>query len=217
LNKNLLRPNSMWEQLGIIAVIAVVIFFITDFVFRLLLRGFAPFIPSRPWVVDQLLEEIELPDNPRKKDHNYSFMAFSSGRSGFFRALEEKHPNARLVAVEPDFFPFLVSKLQGFLRRSRMRIIHQPVQEVEVKGFDLIYSHLYPDKMEGLGHKLKYECDPGTRVVSTGFNIPHLVAKRTVALPDRKGRLDFLSRNQNLFQSKRKKYKKEKKAFFYEI
>lgn len=203
----------MWQSLVIIGVLAVIIFFITDFIFRLLLRGFAPFIPSRPWVVDELLREMELPKNKK----NPNLLAFSSGRSGYFHTLEKKYPQARLVAVEPSFFPYLVAKFQGFLRKTRIKIIHKPVHAVEVKGFDFIYSHLYPDKMEDLGPKLKFECDPGTQVVSTGFNIPRLVAKKTVSLPDRKGRLDFLSRNQRLFQSKRKKYKKEKKAFFYEI
>jgi hypothetical protein len=203
----------VWQQVVMLVIFAVLIYTVTAFVFRLLLRGFAPFIPSRPWVVNELLREMEL---PRRKE-GLALLAFSSGRSGFFHTLEKKYPEARLMAVESSFFPYLVAKVQGMLRRTRMEIVYLPVHQVPVKEFDFIYSHLYPDKMEGLGPKLKFECRPGTQVVSTGFNIPHLTSKKIVPLPDRKGRLDFLSRNQELFQSKRKKYKKEKKAFFYEI
>jgi hypothetical protein len=76
---------------------------------------------------------------------------------------------------------------------------------------------LDPDQIRGLGKKLKFECKPGTLIISTGFNIPYLTPSKIIDLPDRKGRYDFLTRNQNLFQSNRKKFKKEKKAYFYEI
>jgi hypothetical protein len=92
-----------------------------------------------------------------------------------------------------------------------------PVYRVDVKDFDLIYCHLNPDELRDLGSKFKFECRPGTIIISTGFNIPYLNPSKVVPLEDRKGRLDFLSKNQKLFQSKAKKYKKEKKAYFYEI
>ncbi len=186
-------------------------YFVLIFIFDLLLRGFAPFIPSRPWVVQQLFGEFEL------KEENSVLVAFSSGRSGFFRFLEKKYPHYVLVGVEPSLFPFLVSKIQSWIRRTRIKVVHQPVNRADVSKADLIYNHLYPNDMKDLGKKLKFECRPGTIVISTGFNIPGLEPRKIIDLPDLPGRLEFLSKNQKLFQKKSRKYKKEKKAYFYEI
>ena len=41
-------------------IIVPVSYFITIIIFDLLLRGFAPFLPSRPWVVEKLLGEIDI-------------------------------------------------------------------------------------------------------------------------------------------------------------
>ena len=100
---------------------------------------------------------------------------------------------------------------------TKINVQRHPVHRTNVKEADFIYSHLYPDKMRGLGKKLKFECRPDTIIVSTGFIIPDLKVDKVVDLPDRRGRMDWLSKNQNLFQRKSKKYKKEKKAYFFKI
>lgn len=195
----------------LVIAIAIPIYFITIFIFDLLLRGFAPFIPSRPWVIDEIMSELKLGNRNKK------FIALSTGRSGFMRVLEKKYPEAEIIGIEPSLFPFLVSRLQIFLRRTKIKVYFKEIHRVDVSDADLVYSHLYPDKMEGLGSKLKFECKSGTKVISTGFSVAHLKTYKIVELPDRKGRFDFLSKNQNLFQRRSKKYKKEKKAFFYEV
>jgi hypothetical protein len=187
-------------------------YLIVVFLFDILLRGFYPFIPSRPWVVDQILENLAITHK------NPKMLALSSGRSGFFRALELKYKNAKeFTGVELGFFPFFVAKVQVMIRNTKIKVIKSEVHRLNVGDYDFIYSHLDPDQIRGLGKKLKFECKPGTLIVSTGFNIPYLTPAKIIDLPDRKGRYDFLTRNQNLFQSKRKKFKKEKKAYFYEI
>ncbi|PLX27113.1 hypothetical protein C0583_04765 [Candidatus Parcubacteria bacterium] len=194
------------------AIFIVTGYFVLIFIFDLLLRGFSPFIPSRPWVVEQLMPEIILPTNKPIK-----LVAFSSGRSGFFKTLGEKYPNAELIGYENAVFPYLVAKTQAFLRRSRIQIRYSVIHRMDVHDADFIYCHLRPDKMRGLGKKLKFECKTGTIVISTGFVIPYLESNRIIELPDKEGRFAFLSKNQDLFQKKNKKFKKEKKAFFYEI
>ena len=168
-------------------------------------------MPSRRWVVKQIMGELDIAQK------NPKFIALSSGRSGFFRALELKYKNAEFLGVEPYFFSFLVAKAQKIIRRSSMKIIHEEIYHVNYYDADFIYCHLYPDQMDALGPKLKFECKSGTQIVSTGFNIMYLKPKKIVELPDHKGRLDWLSKNQKLFQLKNKKHKKEKKAYFYEI
>jgi hypothetical protein len=186
-------------------------YFLTVFLFDLLLRGFAPFLPSRPWVVEQILSELEL------EKENPVCVAFSSGRSGFFYALEKKYPNGKFVGVEEHLFSFFVSKVQSLIRRTNIKVVRQPMHRVYLKEVDFIYSHLSPATMRGIGRKMKFECKRGARIVSTGFNYANLEAKKVIDLPDRRGRLDWLSRNQKLFSRKSQQFKKEKKAYFYEI
>ena len=193
------------------AIFIVFVYLITSFVFDLLLRGFVPFITSRPWVVEQMLSEINIPQpNPR-------LLAFSTGRSGVFHALEKKYPQATLIGVEFGFFPYLVSKFQTLIRRTHIKIVKQSIHHVDIKGADFIYCHLEPDDLRFLSAKFKFDCKIGTQIVSTGFNIPYLNPKKIIDLPDRKGRIDWLSKNQKLLQSKQKKFQKENKAYLYEI
>jgi hypothetical protein len=202
--------NSEYLIFGFIFLVAG--YFLVIFIFDLLLRGFSPFFSSRPWVVEQILRELTLPPGEPV------IIALSSGRSGFLRALEIRYQKrGTLIGVEVKLFPYVVAKVQSWLRRSRIKVLRQPIYRVNVKEAELIYCHLYPPDMEGLGKKLKFECRPGAMVVSTGFNIPGLQPKKVIGLPDRIGRFDFLSRNQNLFSRKNKRYKKEKRAYFYEI
>jgi len=183
----------------------------TKFVFDLLLRGFIPFICSRPWVVEQILAEFEL------KKEDPVIIGLSCGRSGFFNELGKKYPKAKLIGIEPSFFPYLVAKVQVLIRFSSIKVYYKKIRHIDVSQADFIYSHLYPDKMEDLGTKLKFECQAGTKIISTGFNIKDLNPYKIIDLPDRKGKWDFLSRNQNIFQKSSSKFKKEKKAYFYEI
>lgn len=193
------------------AILLGIIYLITVFIFDLLLRGFMPFIPSRLWVVEQILSAINIPQpNPK-------LIAFSTGRSGVFHALEKKYPTATLTGVEQSLFPYLVSRVQALIRPTRIKIVHQAINHVDVKEADFIYCHLHPDELRFLSAKFKFECKPSTQIVSTGFNIPYLNPKKIIDLPDRKGRLDWFSKNQKLFQSKQKRYQKENKAYLYEI
>jgi hypothetical protein len=196
---------------GIGTVLLIIGYFLTKLIFDLLLRGFAPFIPSRPWVVQELLAELELP----KEDA--VCLAFSTGRSGFFHALEKKYPRINLLAYEHAKFPFFVAKIQAIIRSTRIKIFYEKIHRVNVKAVDFIYCHLDPDDLRGLGKKFKFECRPDTIIVSTGFNIPDLEPFKIVPLEDQKGKYAWLSKNQKLFQLKSKKYKKENKAFFYRI
>ncbi len=129
----------------------------------------------------------------------------------------EKYPKAERFGYEYRTFPFMVAVVQKIIRRTDLKIKKASVHRTDVSDADFIYCHLTPDVMRDLGKKLKFECRTGTKVVSTGFNIPFLEPTKIIELPDKKGRFAFLSKSQNLFQSKNKKFKKEKKAYFYEI
>lgn len=193
------------------AIIITIVYFTTRFLFDILLRGFLPFISSRPWVVEQIINEFKLTEGRQ------NCIAFSTGRSGLFHALEHKYPQAKLTAIEHSLFPFLVSWAQTIIRQTSIKVKYEKIHRVNVKEADIIYCHLYPDDLRGMGKKFKFECQPDTIIISTGFNITDLSLNKAISLEDRRGKLDWLSKNQKLFQRKSKKFKKENKAFFYKI
>jgi hypothetical protein len=192
--------------------IFAIIYMIVNFAFDIILRGFLPFMPSRPWVVEQLLTALDLPTNKKIK-----CIALSTGRSGFFHALEKKYPKADLLGVELELVPYLVAWFQTLIRNTRIEIKHLSVHRVNIRDANFIYIHLDPDEMRDIGKKLRFECQTDTIVISTGFNIPYLQPKKIIDLPDRKGRLDWLSKNMKFLSRKTKRFKKEKKAYYYII
>lgn len=206
----LIRGIELDSILYFLAFDAVVLILV-GFIFDILLRGFSPFIRSRPWVVDQILEILSLPIGTKR------VVGISSGRSGVMHEFRKYYPDVEVDAYEYRFFPYLVSLVQSKLRRSGIRIHYAKVRHVDVKKAGFIYVHLNPDQMRSLGQKLRFECSPGTIVISTGFNIPYLNAYKVLPLKDRKNRFDWLSKNLELFSRKSRKFKKEPKAYFYEI
>lgn len=204
----------------------VVIFYISSFcfilfllfigkqIFNFLLRGFAPFIPSRPWAVDQVMDEIK--KMPLKKGFNT--VSIGSGRSGLSHAIEREYPDARIVGVEDTLLSTFISWLQVFLQGSNIIVkYHKNLHNINISDKDLVYLKLDVDKLREMDKKLKFECRTGTIIISNGFLVPNFVPKKIVKLDDRKGRLSFFGRNRSLWTSKKKVHKKENKVYIYEV
>jgi len=191
-------------------------YLLTIFLFDVLLRGFAPILPSRPWAIDRIFNNLKL----KKYKKVYGF---GSGKSGFLREFELLFPDTEIIGVEYDRFPYTVAITQMWLRkifyfgRSNIKIVLRKVHRVDIGDADVIYSHLYPEHMQGLGHKIKYECKPGTMIVSNGFIIQDIDSYKNIELGEKKGRFSWLSKNREFFKSKKRKSKKSNIAYFYEV
>ncbi len=192
----------------------VVLAFFTKQISNFILRGFAPFIPSRPWVVDQLMQEVvKLPLGKK-----FNMVSIGSGRSGLSHGIEKAYPDARIVGIEDTFLSYFLSRLQVFIQGSNILVkMNEDSYNVNVSDKDLIYLKLDIDDLREIDRKLKFECKTGAIVISNGFVIPGFIPIRVVKLDDKKGRFVFLGRNRELFAKKRKKHKKENKFYFYEI
>jgi len=194
--------------------LAALAYLILIFIFDLLFVGFAPFLPSRPWVIDRIINNLKL------KRYRKIF-AFGSGKSGFLLEFEKIFPETAIIGAEPAFFAFLVDSCQIFLRKilrgARLKVIWRQPEKIDVWDAEIIYSHLPPDKLETLGRKLLFECQSGTIVISNGYVIPGLDPYKIVALDPRPARWRWLQKSRDIFRSKRKKSVQENKVYFYEI
>lgn len=194
----------------------LVLYYLVILIFDFILRGFVPFITSRPWVVTQLNEELE-----KLKINNFPrFKAISigAGRSGFFASLEKKYPEASLEGHEKTLLHYILSKIQAFVRRTKIKIKRsQHYHRVDVDNADLIYCYVSSSKsLRELGDKFKFECKQGTIIISNGFVIPFIEVKKIIELSDVRGRYSFLSKNRFLLK-KNKRANKENKAYLYII
>ncbi len=193
--------------------LAVIIFFILlIFVIDLFLRGFSPFFPSRPWVMKKLVDEINLDTNSSPRVY-----AFCCGKSGFLHFFKKRFPRSVRIGIEYQFYPWLVAKTQKILRFSSIHILYKELYQIDVKDADLIYCYLNVEEVRELGKKFKFECKPGTIIISNGVAIPHLEIKQAINLDPRPGRLAWLSKSRNFYLPSSKVYNYENRVFIYEI
>jgi hypothetical protein len=201
---------TKWQILYYGVAFFLVLLFVGKQVFNFLLKGFAPFISSRPWVIEQLLQELD------KMGFRGVFQAISigSGRSGLIYALEKKFPKVECIGIDDGLWPTLVSRVQVFLHRSHIKVMRQDLRHIDVSQADLIYCKLDLPKLREFEKKFKFECKPGAVVLSNGFVVPNMPITRVIDLERRKGRFAFFSRD---LKSKYKKNKEENKVFVYVI
>jgi hypothetical protein len=195
---------------------AIVIYYISIVVFDFVLRGFVPFIASRPWIVEQVnehLKKLQIKNAPK-----FKALSLGSGRSGFFASLEKRYPEASFKGYEKNFLYFCLSWLQAFIRRSKIKVKRsRHFHRVSVRDVDLIYCYSRSSEtIRELGDKFKFECKPGTIILSNGFVVPFLEINDIIELSDTKGRYSYLSKNRFLLK-KNKRANKENKVYVYVV
>ncbi len=204
---------SKWEVLFYSAAFYLLLFIIGRQIFNFLLRGFSPFIQGRPWVIEQLLDEVRKVGLKNEGE----VISIGSGRSGFLGAVKKKYPNTRCVGVEDSWWYSIIYRFQVFLKRNGIKVIKSEPRNVDVSNVDLLYCKLDTEKLRDLDKKFKFECKSGTIIFSNGFVIPNFEPIGVIELANKKGRYSFLSGDKDLLQSSMKKSKKENRIYIYEI
>lgn len=201
---------TKWQVFYYSYILYLILFFMGKHVFDFLLKGFAPFISSRPWVIDQMLNEV------KKMGFRWNFQVISigSGRSGLLYAIEKNFPDVECIGVDDTFWTVLISRIQVYLHRSSIKVLRQELRHIDVSKADLIYCKLDLVKLRQFEKKFKFECKPGAIVLSNGFVIPNMEVTRVIDLERRKGRFSFFSGD---MRSKAKRNKEENKVFVYAL
>jgi len=201
----------------IYGVLGVVLYYLTVLLFDFLLRGFAPFFSSQPWIVKQI--EAGLGKIKLNNESSLSVISFGSGKSGFLRHIEKTRKTKKLIGAEKFLFNFLFSWLQVFVRRSKIKVIKsRHFHRVYVRDIDLIYCYVpQPSTIRELGDKFKFECRSGTIIISNGFSVPFLDPIEIIELNEPNTRFSFLSHERKIWFAKSKRWRKEAKVFIYRI
>jgi hypothetical protein len=200
-----LRPEVLYS---IIAITSGFCLFV--FLREILFFGFAPFFPSRPEAIKMILNEIQ----PREKMFFYSL---SYGRSGFLYEAEKRFPDARVCGTEKTFLSFWLSRIQLFLRRSRIKASRKNYYKTDLRRSDVVYCHLDPKELREMYRKLKLEPKSGALVISDGFVVPYLEPLKVMPLPESKRWFSFLIRHRRVLTSKEREHKRDNNVYFYEV
>lgn len=173
------------QEIGILAVVLLAGYLIIKLLFDLLLRGFAPIVSSRPWVIQSLIEELhkeKIPESP-------TIYSLSCGKSGFLYFVGMNFQDATLIGVEKRLLPYVIAKLQSIVRFLNIKVLYsRHFHRLDLTKADIIYCYVGINVLRELSDKFKFECKPGTIIISIGFPIPGLSELRVIAIPQRIGK-----------------------------
>ncbi len=160
--------------LVLIQIILIIVLVLSAIQFyRIVFKGFAPFISTGFNVILAVLKELDL-----KGDE--VVYELGSGSAGFLRAVEQKFNNQKLVGVEYSWWPYFLSKAQIIFSGSKIKLIRKDMFEVNLKEADVIFCFLNIKMMVKLEKKFKEECRPGTLIISSIFKLPTIEPEKVI-------------------------------------
>lgn len=152
--------------------------------FNIIFRGYAPFISTKPRVVEKITAELELP--PKAVVYE-----LGCGRAPLLRALSQKYPEAQLVGIENEPVPYLIASIQTSLAKTNIQIKRKNLFNINLADADAVYCYLNPKMMDTLQKKFQDECKNGTIVISYQFPLPDLKPEKTIQAEDSPDRIYF--------------------------
>jgi 16S rRNA A1518/A1519 N6-dimethyltransferase RsmA/KsgA/DIM1 with predicted DNA glycosylase/AP lyase activity len=148
------------------------IFFIVQF-YNMVFRGFAPFISSTRGLTKKILESAEIKASSK-------IYELGSGKATFLREAENKFPDAEFIGIEYSFLPYLLSRMQLSLAKSKIKIKKENIFKADLHDADVIYCYLNIKTMAELEKKFMAECKPGTQIISNVFQLPNKTAEKVL-------------------------------------
>jgi len=154
----------------LLIVLTIIVFLSALQFYSVLFKNFAPYISTKPGVVKIILEEIK--NLNLNLDNKKIIYELGCGRSRFLKSIRKDYKNAKLIGIEYNFFPYLISRFNVFFAKNKISIFKKNFYEVNLKDADLIYCYLNIESMKKLKEKFAQECRPGTVIVSQMFSLP---------------------------------------------
>jgi 16S rRNA A1518/A1519 N6-dimethyltransferase RsmA/KsgA/DIM1 with predicted DNA glycosylase/AP lyase activity len=155
-----------------LALLIFALFFVIQF-YNMVFRGFAPFISSTKGLVKKILESIEVKAGSK-------IYELGSGKATFLREAEKKFPDSQFIGIEYSFLPYLLSRIQLSLTKSKIKIKKENIFKTDLHEADIIYCYLNIKTMAELEKKFISECKPGAQIISNVFQLPNQTAEKVL-------------------------------------
>jgi hypothetical protein len=143
--------------------------------------GFMPYKNNKLWAIKDLLAEIK--QHPFDPDKPIVIRSINAGPAGFLGAVAQVLPRASLVAVQQKRRRYVLDALQLLFRKRVKLLFTRNAYSLYLKDANVIYVRLQPDTLLELVKKFKYECAPGTLLISSQVPVPNMVEKRIFNAP----------------------------------
>jgi hypothetical protein len=194
-----------------VVVLSLGLFFVFLTLRELLFFGFAPFIQSRPELMEKILEQVEIKDD-------YVICSLGYGRSGFLWAVENKFPGVKLIGIDDSAWHCFLAKIQVLLRHSRIQIRHADYYQADISRANIVFCYLDVEILRDIYKKLRVEPRAGATVISSGFIIPFSDPVRTLKTEPKKRWFNFLiGGEEKVLTEKEKEFKPDNNIYYYEV
>jgi hypothetical protein len=193
------------------AILSTALFFIFLSLRELLFFGFAPFLPSRPELMEEIIQQVDIRDD-------YAVYSLGYGRSGFLWAVEKKFPTVKLVGIDDSRWHCLLARLQIFLRGSHIKVEYANFYQADIRQADIVFCYLDVGILREIYKKLRVEPQAGALVISSGFVIPFSDPVKILKTQPKKRWFNFLIGGQEkILTEKEKEYKPDNNIYYYEV
>lgn len=159
------------EALGHILLWFFFIIFFIDFLLILFwaftfLKNKTPFIPTPLSVLPDIEKALNLKEGSVLFD-------LGSGDSRVVRYFARKNKNIKIVGIENNPFPLLLSKISIFFTRredkQNLKIVKNNFFDEDLSSVTHIFSYIYPNEMDDLLPKFDKEFKGPVRMVSLNY------------------------------------------------
>lgn len=116
------------------------------------------------------------------RTEQFSFIDVGSGLGGVPLYLESRFRQARFFGTEIAPAPWLISRVRGWLRRSRVRFMRRDYARLDLSNFDYVFAFLSPAAMPALWRQAEAQMKPGAVFMSLSFDVPGRAPDREIAL-----------------------------------
>lgn len=112
----------------------------------------------------------------------FRFIDLGSGMGGVPLYLESRFPQANLTGTEIAPAPWLISRVRGGLKRSRVRFVRRDYRNLDLADYDVVFAFLSPAAMPALWRQAQQQMRPGSLFLSLSFNVEGRASDHAVAL-----------------------------------
>ncbi len=166
----------------IFAVWQIFLFIFTKGLVRDFLKGDAPFIPSKPELLPEIVAALDLSDESVLYD-------LGCGDARILTACCREQPRARYVGIEKNWLPYLWAKMR--LRKMKLSgnvgIRKENIFDADLSGATHVFTYLLKKQMIRLEPKLKKELQAGAILASLAFPLLSKEPDRTVPIRGKAG------------------------------
>jgi SAM-dependent methyltransferase len=147
-------------------------------VYRVLIKGYAPYVRSSKKLIERILQEIDFKDNATVYD-------LGCGDGRFLRQLA-KRKKVKAVGYEYFSVPYLLAQVYNFFSKNKVKFYYRDFFKANLADADYVFCYLITREMAPLEEKLKKELKPGALVIANTFQFKNWQAEKSIILDEAK-------------------------------